>query len=557
MRYCYAIVISLLLLVATSAQAIGNDESPDAGSVWFAAPALTPEPAAWQRLERTPVAAPNRRGGEYWHALSFEQGDEPLVLDFANSSVMAYFHHAIFDADGQLVAEFEGGMSHPANQTWFLRHGVDLDLAPGHYQVITRIDTPFFIASPQPMTILLAQYRPDVELANGIVLIGLGIFLGLGFYYLVMGLWRQSPTDLLYAGFIVGNLVYNSAALLVLNSYFGVHWYYWSTAPILISNLLYLFFVFRLLHIRADTCRWLYLLGRGLMIVLVVFWPIALLRPEWSMELARQGVFVFALYGFLAGIVRAIQGDRVARFYLIANVAFLVPAMFAINASQITTSSVWWIEHVGMIAVLVEVLLLAQVMSYRVGLVHQGRLKAESDLQRAKVLAEQAQLDPLTELPSRRLLDNRLRQRGGVLSTDKLAMLFIDLDDLKTVNDRFGHRVGDALLVEVAQRIRASLRSTDYAARLGGDEFIITLSPVQNESQVIEVAQKLIAAINQPVQVDEHEVTTGVSVGVAIYPDHTDNLSELIHRADDAMYQAKRSGKNRLHLYEMPHQAQG
>jgi diguanylate cyclase (GGDEF)-like protein len=130
-----------------------------------------------------------------------------------------------------------------------------------------------------------------------------------------------------------------------------------------------------------------------------------------------------------------------------------------------------------------------------------------------------------------------------------LALLFIDLDNLKTINDVYGHLVGDAVLMQAAERIRACLRDTDTVARLGGDEFIVLLPGVGDEKNALMVAEKIRSSLMMSMTADGIAVSTSASIGVALYPDHGSNESDLMNNADMAMYEAKSSGRNTIQVF--------
>src|SRR5690606_30620080 len=226
---------------------------------------------------------------------------------------------------------------------------------------------------PTPYVYTEAHYQQQVHYSQAIVLVGMGIFLSLGFYYLVMGVWRRTLTDLLYAAFITANLLYNGSALLVFRDLFNWHWFYLISTPIIFSNIIYIGFVMLLLGISKKRSPRLFFSGLIAMAALACLWPLALAAPNWSLEFARYGVAVFAVFGLIAGISQSLAHNRVAYFYLIANAAFIVPALIAISLQDITIAELLLIEHIGMIAVLIEVLLLAQVMSYQIGLAYKER----------------------------------------------------------------------------------------------------------------------------------------------------------------------------------------
>ncbi len=155
--------------------------------------------------------------------------------------------------------------------------------------------------------------------------------------------------------------------------------------------------------------------------------------------------------------------------------------------------------------------------------------------------------DPLTGLPNRQLFQEKLQQsiEWAASGSRMVALLFIDLDGFKQVNDSLGHSVGDQLLKSVAKRLIASLRASDTVARLGGDEFTVILTTVPGQPEVERVAQKMIATLALPYSFDGQLVQVSASVGIAIYPIHYDTPERLLLGADEAMYEAKATGKNR------------
>ena len=168
--------------------------------------------------------------------------------------------------------------------------------------------------------------------------------------------------------------------------------------------------------------------------------------------------------------------------------------------------------------------------------------------QRDERLRHLAQFDPLTDLPNRALFDDRLQVAlsQSRRKEEKLALMFLDLDKFKPVNDSYGHAVGDALLVAVAARIKHLLRESDTVGRMGGDEFVILIHPVASVQDVTIVAEKIRHALAQPFELLDHHITISASIGIALYPQHgTDGIS-LARVADNAMYQAKREGCNRF-----------
>lgn len=154
--------------------------------------------------------------------------------------------------------------------------------------------------------------------------------------------------------------------------------------------------------------------------------------------------------------------------------------------------------------------------------------------------------DPLTGLPNRRLLEDRI---GHVLQhatrqQNKAAVMYLDLDGFKAINDTHGHAAGDAVLKQVAQRLTGCARKEDTVARVGGDEFVIVMGSLNQLDDTREPAAKLIEAVARPYLVDGLELQLSTSIGIALFPDDATEVNPLIAAADAALYAAKRSGKN-------------
>lgn len=157
-----------------------------------------------------------------------------------------------------------------------------------------------------------------------------------------------------------------------------------------------------------------------------------------------------------------------------------------------------------------------------------------------------AHYDILTDLPNRSLLSDRLQQSINVCKRERrtLAIMFLDLDMFKNINDEHGHAMGDLLLKEVAIRIQLCLRESDTAARVGGDEFVILLPAIETDQTAIVVAEKIRMALKQPFEIDGRNLCISTSIGISIYPDHGSEEKVLLKNADTAMYLAKQKGRN-------------
>jgi diguanylate cyclase (GGDEF)-like protein/PAS domain S-box-containing protein len=175
-----------------------------------------------------------------------------------------------------------------------------------------------------------------------------------------------------------------------------------------------------------------------------------------------------------------------------------------------------------------------------------------SDITKLKLtehrLRHLAHYDPLTELPNRALFSDRLRQTLLKAERDRsgVAVMFLDLDGFKNINDALGHRSGDKVLKTVGQRLRSCVRKSDTAARSGGDEFTVVLSGIRDPHAAAEVARKIIERLSEPILVSGREALVTASLGIALYPADGTDADRLLHNADTAMYHAKERGKNRF-----------
>ena len=164
-----------------------------------------------------------------------------------------------------------------------------------------------------------------------------------------------------------------------------------------------------------------------------------------------------------------------------------------------------------------------------------------------------AHFDPLTKLPNRTLLTDRIDQAISRAKRykHKLAVMFIDLDKFKTINDEMGHHTGDLLLQQVAKRLTGSIRLEDTVARLGGDEFVVLLPSINDRNDAVLVAKKIILALAEPYQIEQHHIDNHPSIGISIYPEDAEEMKVLLNYADKAMYKAKQSEKSAYAFYEL------
>jgi two-component system, cell cycle response regulator len=174
------------------------------------------------------------------------------------------------------------------------------------------------------------------------------------------------------------------------------------------------------------------------------------------------------------------------------------------------------------------------------------RLLHEAERNNNRMLESLALHDPLTGLANRRLLVDRILTALAQARRSKgyMALMYLDLDGFKQVNDTLGHGAGDMLLTTIATRLKQTVREEDTVSRLGGDEFVIALPHIRSAGDAASMARKIIDAVSQPCEIEGNTVSTTASVGVGIYPAHGEDVETLMKSADRALYTAKRAGKN-------------
>lgn len=174
--------------------------------------------------------------------------------------------------------------------------------------------------------------------------------------------------------------------------------------------------------------------------------------------------------------------------------------------------------------------------------------KLEHELQAARARAEElATRAPLTGLPNRLLLEERIAKAITSRSDgESVALMALDLDHFKQINDEYGHQAGDALLRTIAQRLLRAARKSDTVVRLGGDEFVILAPHLGSQASVVRLAERILAAVQQPTYFGTAIVNPTLSIGIALCPKHGESCQELLVRSDLAMYTAKKEGKNRF-----------
>ncbi|WP_439504109.1 diguanylate cyclase domain-containing protein [Methylophaga sp.] len=481
----------------------------------------------------TTVNAPSLTGGHYVFQSVFDitDADETIVIDFKNGSVLGHFHHYITDISGNFIAEARGGIESEVKNTFFMRHGREFRLPPGQYQLTTQLVSPYFIAQPQPYWDSLPHYREAIKWGTVITLVSMGILISLGVYYTILALVRRRTTEIMYTFFIMMNVLYNGTALLITPDLFNIHWFYFVGGPILLSNFAYILFAKHLLQIHPETHPRLDKLAKLFLMMLTVLFVVAIFNKNLIIECARYGVGLMMLYALIAALVRAFEGYKIAYFYLVAIAAFFVIGSIAISSKDLDGVYTIYIEHIGLLAVTVEVLLIGLVLGYQFAEVYREK---EHNLVLVQQSLQIAHHDALTGLPNRYALDISMEE----LPADGMLTL-LDMDNLKLYNDTYGHQKGDEMLQMFARVLSAKLGDLGVLHRMGGDEFAITSDSITYAENIREVISQTIQYMRQ-----NGFEKAGVSHGSANMVE-TININELRILADERMYHQKRTNDNR------------
>ena len=243
-----------------------------------------------------------------------------------------------------------------------------------------------------------------------------------------------------------------------------------------------------------------------------------------------------------SAMTQARAGDASARMMLFGWGAYLVGALAMAALLRGWLPATFWTQHLFQFATLLEMLAWMRVLSLRVEGVQRQAERVELEHQ---TLLSLAQTDPLTGLPNRRGLSQAMAAALQQCRPDQaLAVYLLDLDGFKPINDRLGHDVGDALLVQVAQRLRGLVRSGDRVARLGGDEFVVVSAGMRSEADAQALGRKLLDAFRQPFDVDGQRCSVGLTIGFALAPQDGRDAAALLKCADAAMYAGKQAGRH-------------
>lgn len=506
----------------------------------FAAPALaSPQILATlcQDNHGAPVISIPLQGGKFVCTSVLKvTATGTYVIDFKNTTTIAHFQHELLNDSGLRII-LNGGISSHDDNPFLLRHGREVHLSAGTYQLITRLNSPYYLAQPELFVSDIHSYRQRINLSSAGALLMLGVLTGIFIYYIGIGMARGHLTERMYALFILGNLLFQGAALGAFSQLLDWHWFYLSSLPILFSNLAYVSFVCHLLGINQFHRPRLYQLSQIARCLLVMMLVAAMIFPNWMLEMDRYGVGIFLCFGLVCGIRLSLQKQVTAQLYLVAITVFGILGGLSISANRLTTQ-IWTIEQLGLLAVTVEAVLLALLVAYQLNRMHREKERMLAELQNTRSIA---MTDRLTGIPNRHALENKLLhfpQHG--------CMIFLDMDNLKFFNDHYGHDVGDTLLKNFSRYLLEKLGNDAQLYRLGGDEFAI----VCYEDDV-EWCQRQVEYTNKLLQ-NEGFNGTGASMGI-VFGHEAQETAELMRIADKRMYADKRSRKDRKEMMQALH----
>lgn len=481
----------------------------------------------------------------YWFKVQLEQraetGDWVLATQTTALKDVRFF--GPFDASGRALAPaVHTGLSQPfaTRPLGSERYLMRLQLpGPGTYTVYARL-----VGETAPLLTLSAwdtaeylQWRQHKRLFDGICY---GILIALLVYNLVLaGIFRDATY-----GFYIGQCAF---ALLTLASFNGHaahylwgHWPWWQERGNVVLPGLWLIFGTLFARSFLDTRR-LPGLDRLLLSLALLAALAALLGLGGQFSTAQTLNEIVSSAGALLAAVAAVvilrSGFKPAQWYLGGQALLFLSVLGVVLVNWNVIDAPFLLANGLQIGVAAEMVVFAIALSRRIS----GLRTSQTALRlHAAHLAEAAATDPLTGLANR----SGLAQKSTQMLADGAAhaLMLLDLDRFKPINDAHGHDAGDAVLRAVAARLQAAMRAGDIVARLGGDEFVILLASPLPDDQLEALARRLEAAVRQPVDFQGQALTVGASTGIARSPQDGRTLTELMRSADQAMYQAKQSG---------------
>ncbi len=282
-----------------------------------------------------------------------------------------------------------------------------------------------------------------------------------------------------------------------------------------------------------------------LLMLLFAFSNIALVLAIPDAEPYLVGLILIMMYGYFAGL----------RFIYAFAASTIISFTYFLLVTAIQSSS--GLNHLIHLPLLFAAFLISAFAGYTTERQRRMLFAQNHFMEQERELHERmAMHDPLTELPNRNLLEERMEQSlaRAKRQNKQLSLMFIDLDNFKTVNDNYGHVIGDQVLIAIANRLKKRVRTEDTVARIGGDEFVVLSDHIDSEKNVKLTAARILAEIAEPITMNLREsdsVTINItgSLGISLCPRDGSTLEQLVERADDAMYKVKNSGKGSFQIF--------
>jgi diguanylate cyclase (GGDEF)-like protein len=327
-------------------------------------------------------------------------------------------------------------------------------------------------------------------------------------------------------------------------------------APLMAAGICAMHYLGMTALVMSPGIVWHPLLVAASAVIALVASAVALPLFAWTRHLSeRRGVYGQLLAALVMGL--AISGmhytGMAAADFPTGSVCLSADSLAGDSLGELVTAAAVSLLALTLVTSIIDARMRAAALAQSLSI-------ANSKLHRInEELKNQAFVDPLTGLPNRMLFEDRLRhavrrseraeERISERRQQRLAVLFIDLDGFKPVNDSFGHAVGDAVLKETARRLRSTARDTDTAARVGGDEFVLLMEEVTSVADCVTLARRLVDALAQPFAIPDRRIEISCSIGIVVYPDQG-HRDKLMANADAAMYAAKRAGGGTYAVFE-------
>ena len=425
-------------------------------------------------------------------------------------------------------------------------HAAPLALDPVQYELLVRVQSlssmvlPMTLRTPESFT----ESESHVQLVQGLIF---GLALCMLLYSLMHWLHLRDRLFLQYALLLGGNMVFTLA-------YFGVGaqylWTDWPQVSMQIAPM----------GIMVAVAAGAPFMRTTLAVDEISRVTALMLRAASAVALAGLAATLLGVLGYRAAqslvtvlglvvtlgvlpvaFVRARRRETVAMLILFGWAFYMVGALTAAGLLRGLIEPTVWTQHLYPLSTMIEMTAWMGVLGLRVQALHRSADRARVEADTLRVLA---QTDALTGLPNRRGLQTHLAEALRRCNPNQLlAVYLLDLDGFKPINDRWGHDIGDALLVAVGQRLKSHLRGGDVVARLGGDEFVVLAGNLSDEASALALGQKLLTAFDAPFDAAGQSCEVGLTIGYALVPQDGISADELIKRADAAMYAGKQAGR--------------